>query len=59
MVAVVLNGILVACQSQGGAGAGTVGFSPAISAFCLTFFLAMLRTAHPAGMYTRALAPVR
>jgi hypothetical protein len=27
--------------------------------FYLPFFAAMLRTAHPAGMYTRAMAPVR
>ena len=36
-----------------------INISPIILAFYLPFFSAMLRTAQPAGMYTRALAPVR
>jgi len=52
MVAVVLIGILVPCQNK----RGWLRW-----AFRRSFrhFTAMLRTAHPAGMYTRALAPVR
>jgi hypothetical protein len=63
MVAAALNRHPRDLSKQAGLAPTPISISPIISAFYLPFYLpffsAMLRTAQPAGMYTRALAPVR
>jgi hypothetical protein len=63
MVAAALNRHPCGLSKQAGLALMPTSIWPTISAFYLPFYLpflaAMLQTAHPAGMYTRALAPVR
>jgi hypothetical protein len=63
MVAAALNRHPCGLSKQAGPALTPTSIWPIISAFYLPFYLpffaAMLRTAHPAGMYTRAMAPVR
>jgi hypothetical protein len=59
MVAGALNRHPCGLSDQAGLALAPMSISPIILAFYLPFFSAMLRTAQPAGMYTRALAPVR
>jgi hypothetical protein len=58
MVAAALNRYPCGLSEQAGLALAPISISPIILAFYLPFFPTMLRTAQPAGMYTRALAPV-
>jgi hypothetical protein len=59
MVAAALNWHPCGLSKQAGLALAPISIWPIILAFYLPFFSAMLRTAQPAGMYTRALTPVR